>query len=64
MEKVIEFNKKDMSVRMMSERDIRRRYPKDSLKILYEDGHAFISNDIEIFFEGCYTPKILLKLDD
>ena len=63
METVIEFNKKDMSVRVMSERDIRNMYTNDTLNVLHRDGHAIVNNDIEIFYEGCYIPNIVLTLE-
>lgn len=63
MEHVIEWDRKNLCVRTLSERDIRNMYTNDTLNVLHRDGYAIVNNDIEIFYEGCYIPNIVLTLE-
>lgn len=63
MEHVIEFDRESVSIRMLTENEIRRKYADETLKVLYQDGYAIVNNHVEIYFEGCYTPHITLTLE-
>ena len=63
MEQVIEFDRKNVTITICTDYAARRKYPVDVLNMLYQDGHAFVNSNIEIFFEGCYTPHIDFKQD-
>ena len=63
MEQVIEFDRKNITITICTDYAARRKYPVDVLNMLYQDGHAFVNSNIEIFFEGCNTPHIDFKQD-
>lgn len=63
MEHVIEFDRQAVSIRMLTEHEIKHKYAKETLAILYQDGHAIVDNNVEIYFEGCYTPSMILTLE-
>lgn len=63
MEYVIEFDRQSVSIRMLTENEIRRKYANETLKVLYQDGYAIVNNNVEIYFEGCYTPYTIVTLE-
>jgi len=60
---VHEYDRKNCSVRIITLDEARRRYDNRALCDLQQDGSAVVNKDIEIYFEGCYTPAILFTLE-
>lgn len=60
---VHEYDRKNCSVRIITLDEARRRYDNRVLTHLQQDGSAVVNKDIEIFFEGCYTPAIVVTLE-
>ena len=60
---VNEYDRQNCSVRIITLDEARRRYDNRTLCDLQQDGSAVVNKDIEIYFEGCYTPAILLTLE-
>ena len=60
---VHEYDRKNCSVRIITLDEARRRYDNRVLTHLQQDGSAVVNKDIEIYYEGCYTPAILLTLE-
>ena len=60
---VNEYDRKNCCVRVSTLDEARRRYDHRVLTDLHQDGSATVTKDIEIYFEGCYTPSILLTLE-
>ena len=60
---VHEYDRKNCSVRIITLDEARRRYDNRVLTHLQQDGSAVVNKNIEIYYEGCYTPAILLTLE-
>lgn len=60
---VHEYDRKNCSVRIITLDEARRRYDNRVLTHLQQDGSAVVNKDIEIYYEGCYTPAMLLTLE-
>jgi hypothetical protein len=63
MDTIVEYDRKNCHIRLITLDEARRRYDNRALRDLQQDGSAVVNKDIEIFFEGCYTPAILLTLE-
>lgn len=64
MESVIEWDRKNIAIRTLSPYELKQKYSDDVLNILYQDGYALVNNHVEIYFEGCYHPSIVLTMEE
>lgn len=63
MDTLVEYDRKNCFVRIITLDEARRKYDNRVLCCLQQDGSATVNKDIEIYYEGCYTPAILLTLE-
>lgn len=50
----IEHDRRNCSVRTLSEAELRLHYGSNVLSVVFQDGSASLSNGIDIYLDSCY----------
>jgi len=54
----IEHDRRNCSVRTMTEKDLRLHYGAQVLAVVYQDGSASLPNSIDIYLDTCYPSPV------